>query len=403
MTEVRSTELYVNTEGLYPNDQGTQFTRFKVDFLEAPFGVADDERLKIIPTSAFIAKNWDDLNDTNRFVRIFVNPGSTIFNQIDEIVAIPNADYATHESLVSAFATAVADVLNANLAGATTVAATTPLMDEHVATAPPGTGALVPVGGANTFRPLLNFRLTLSGSTAWAVNDYPILQCFSLDPNGAFQLLGSGAAVDLTRDQQNNDSYVLLGGRRITTFQDGSVGDQPSVATSSFNYANPAGNTDFLNITSPWRMNYQLNTLPYIYLNCQQTLNQGTTNLQEFNGVNLTKGMIHADCVGKLRRTYSRENFGQISYELESGRDFFSPIGTRYLSNLVLSLQDHKGRFITHAVGQDTIGNAMISMSLKVQIDKDPNVVINKAQLPPPDNTNVPAFGKLNVGGPDFA
>jgi len=403
MTEVRSTELYVNTEGLYPNDQGTQFTRFKVDFLEAPFGVADDERLKIIPTSAFIAKNWDDLNDTNRFVRIFVSPASTVFNQIDEIVAIPNADYATHESLVSAFATAVADILNANLAGATTVAATTPFMNEHVTTAPPGTGAVVPVGGANTFRPLLNFRLTLSGSTAWAVGDYPILQCLSLDPNGAFQILGSGGAVDLTRNQQNNDSYVLLGGRRITTFEDGSVGDQPSVATSSFNYDNPVANTDFLNITSPWRMNYQLNTLPYIYLNCQQTLNQGTTNLQEFNGVNLTKGMIHADCVGKLRRTYSRENLGQISYELESGRDFFSPIGTRYLSNLVLSLQDHKGRFITHAVGQDTIGNAMVSMSLKVQIDKDPSVVINKAQLPPPDNTNVPAFGKMNVGGPDFA
>ena len=45
----------------------------------------------------------------------------------------------------------------------------------------------------------------------------------------------------------------------------------------------------------------------------------------------------------------------------------------------------------------------MISMSLKIEIDKDPNVVINRAQLPPPDNTNVPAFGKLNVGGPDFA
>lgn len=403
MTEVRSTELYIDTEGLYPNDQGTQFTRFKVDFLEAPFGVGDDERLKIIPTSAFIAKNWDDLNDTNRFVRIFVSSASTVFNQIDEIVAIPNADYATHESLVAAFSTAVADVLNNNLAGAITVAATTPLMDEHVATAPPGTGALVPTGGANTFRPLLNFRLTLSGSTAWAVDDYPILQCLSLDPNGAFQILGSGASVDLTQNQQNNDSYVLLGGRRITTFQDGSVGDQPSVATSSFNYDNPVANTDFLNITSPWRMNYQLNTLPYIYLNCQQTLNQGTTNLQEFNGVNLTKGMIHADCVGKLRRTYSRENFGQISYELESGRDFFSAIGTRYLSNLVLSLQDHKGRFITHAVGQDTIGNAMISMSLKVQIDKDPNVVINKAQLPPPDNTSAPAFGKMNIAGPDFA
>jgi len=403
MTEVRSTELYVNTEGLYPNDQGTQFTRFKVDFLEAPFGVGDDERLKIIPTSAFIAKNWDDLNDTNRFVRIFVNPASTVFNQIDEIVAIPNADYATHESLVAAFSTAVADVLNANLAGATTVAATTPSMDEHVATAPPTTGSLVPIGGASTFKPILNFRLTLSGSTAWAVNDYPILQCLSLDPNGAFQIVGSGVGVNLTQNQQNNDSYVLLGGRRITTFEDGSVGDEPAVATSSFNYDNPVANTDFLDISSPWRMNYQLNTLPYIYLNCQQTLNQGTTNLQEFNGINLTKGMIHADCVGKLRRVYSRENFGQISYELESGRDFFSPIGTRYLSNLVLSLTDHKGRFITHEADQDTVGNAMVSMSLKVEIDKDPNVVINRAQLPPPDNTNVPAFGKMNIAGPDFA
>lgn len=86
MTEVRSTELYVNTEGLYPNDQGTQFTRFKVDFLEAPFGVADDERLKIIPTSAFIAKNWDDLNDTNRFVRIFVNPGLLYLTKLTRLL-----------------------------------------------------------------------------------------------------------------------------------------------------------------------------------------------------------------------------------------------------------------------------------------------------------------------------
>tara|TARA_R110000764_G_scaffold24823_6_gene59827 strand:- start:141 stop:1352 length:1212 start_codon:yes stop_codon:yes gene_type:complete len=403
MTEVRSTELYVNTEGLYPNDQGTQFTRFKVDFLEAPFGVGDDERLKIIPTSAFIAKNWDDLNETNRYVRIFVGASSTIFNPIDEIVSIPAGDFVTHESLAAAFGTAVSNVLNDNLADVITVASSVPEMGQFAATTVQATGSITPVGATNIFRPILNIRLTLSAGTAWAAADYPILQCLSLDPNTSLELLGSGVAVPLLRDQQNNDSYVLLGGRRITTFESGAVASTPSIATSSFNYDNPAGNTDRLNITSPWRMNYQINTLPYIYLNCQQTLNQGTTNLQEFNGVNLTKGMIHADCVGKLRRVYSRENYGEISYELESGRDFFSPIGTRYLSNLVLSLQDHKGRFISHVQGQDTVGNAMISMSLKIEIDKDPNVVINRAQLPPPDNTNVPAFGKLNIGGPDFA
>ena len=402
MAEVRSTELYVNTEGLYPSDQGTQFTRFKVDFLEAPFGVSDDERLKIIPTSAFIAKNWDDVNNTNRYVRIFVKPASTVFNQIDEIIGIPLGDYATHESLAAAFGNAIADVLNDNLAGATTVAVSTANMDEYVANSVNTTGALVPVGGVNTFRPIMNIRLTLSGSTAWAVNDYPILQCLSLDANGSFEILGSGSAVALTQNQQNNDSYVLLGGRRITTFEDGSAGNQPTPATASFNYDNTTAN-DILDINSPWRMNYQTNTLPYIYLNCQQTLNQATTNLQEFNGVNLTKGMIHNDCVGKLRRKYSRENMGQISYELESGREFFSPIGTRYLSNLVLSLTDHKGRFISHETDQDTLGNAMVSMSLKVEIDKDPNAIINRPQLPPPDNTKSPAFGKMNVGGPDFA
>jgi len=403
MTEVRSTELYINTEGLYPNDQGTQFTRFKLDFLEAPFAVADDERLKILPTSAFIAKNWDDLNDTNRFVRLFVGRNSNIFDQIDEIIGIPSGDYCTHESLVAALGTAITDVLNDNLAGATTVAATTPLMDQHVTTAPPGTGAVVPVGGANIFRPILNLRLTLSGSQAWSEDDYPIIQCLSLDANGNFQIEGTDVPVDITQTEQNNDSYILLGGRRITTFKNGSIDEPLTTADSSFDYDNPVSNTDFLNITSPWRMNYQLNTLPHIYLNCQQTLNQGTTNLQEFNGVNQTKGMIHSDCVAKLRRTYSRENFGQISYELESGRDFFSPIGTRYLSNLVLSLQDHKGRFITHAEGQDTVGNAMVSLSFKVQVEKNPNIIINKPQLPAPDNTTAPAFGKMNIAGPDFA
>ena len=417
--EIRSSEIHIATEGLYTNAAGNQLSSFRANLNEAPFSVGDDERLRIRPTTAFVQKNWTDINQTNMWFRVFAANPNTNFAPYDLMFSIEEKDYATHESFTNAFCSALQTTLNASTTAAaitTVVAATAP--ENFAATTNSSNGAnagqLLPSGsGTSTFNPTLDFTITVqgTGSGDFTASQIPTIQCLQLDLGETYILAGRGGAstggavaqITLSADQKHNDSYILCGTKRITEFVPVTLGVANPITASNTSWKIPAIAGKVATYLAPWRMNYSLNTLPFLFLRCQSTLNQGSTNYNLFDGVNQTKSIVHNDIIAKLRRTYSRENLGIISYELQDNASFYSYVATRQLSNIVFSVVDKNGRPIptqnyndaTFVGNQDEVGNLMIDMSLKIEIDR--------REMPPPRSgqSDLPRTFVMSVGGPN--
>jgi hypothetical protein len=414
MNEVRSNEIHINTEGLYYDAAGNQLDSFRVNLNESPFSVGDAERLRIRPTTALVIKNWADINESNRFFRISCPNPNANFVAYDLVFGIAKADYATHESFANAFCSALQTVLEASRQTASeNIAVAYTGGNQFVATGQDGSGGLDPTAAGDVFSPSLDFTITISGggSVAFTDTQMPMIQALQLDGSTDYPVFGRTGGVggnvagfNLLENEYLSDSYIIPGVKRIRTFTEFTSG-AGTFDNDASSWPKPTiggtGNKT-LTFTAPWRMNYALNTLPYLYIRCQSTLNQGTTNYNLTDGVNQSKSIVHNDIIAKLRRTYSRENLGTITYELHEGAAFYSYIATRQLSNIVFSVVDKFGRKMESQTyegdwtgRQNVDGNIMIDMSVKIEIDK-------KEVAPPMsgESENAKTY-VMNVGGPN--
>ena len=414
MNELRSSEIHVNTENLYADAAGNQLDAFRINLNESPFSVGDAERLRIRPTTALVVKNWNDINESNRYFRISCPNPNANFVSYDLVFGIAKADYATHESYANAFCSALQTVLeDCRVTASENITVSYIGGSNFVATSTDGAGDLEPTAAAENFVPALNFTITISGggSVDFTDEQIPMIQALQLDGSQDYTIFGRTGGVGgnvasriLTRDEYLSDSYIITGVKRIRTFTEftSGVGGFDNNASSWPKAAIPLGGGKTLTYTAPWRMNYALNTLPYLYIRIQGTLNQATTNYGLLDGVNQSKSIVHNDIIAKLRRTYSRENLGSITYELHEGAAFYSYIATRQLSNIVFSVVDKFGRKMESQdysgdwnAKQNVDGNIMIDMSVKIEIDKK--------EVPPPSTgeTGNPKLGVMNVAGPN--
>ena len=153
------------------------------------------------------------------FIKTFASGGITVSN-IDTMVAIPEVDYVTHQSLCKAFSDAIVAKLvfkvtgfaASNLSGvATTQGYRNKVIDS---------GIEHPIAGTtyNDFR--LHIQITCS-ATSFAWGEPLNFQCLNIPTSTVYNLdNGSGAIGDKVETTQLfNDSYILLGGKRIEEFE----------------------------------------------------------------------------------------------------------------------------------------------------------------------------------------
>ena len=217
-----------------------------------------------------------------------------------------------------------------------------------------------------------------------------VFQCLQItEPDDTRSSLYDSALL-FNRDETFNDSYNLLGGKRVETWKANPVSGGAGTEEQSFviTYSGGAGSSfSEMTITGSYPMNVALNTCPYLYLRCDVADNQATKNLVDVEESH-THEAIHSTLLAKIPRVVG-DNAIDVAYTLEGGlMDFHTQISTKFLNSLRFSVVDGRGREIPQATesvqGQKSEGNLFLDMCLKIEKVKlpfSPNVLQN---TPPP-------------------
>ena len=359
-----SQNVFVNTEAGFGTAGGDQIDRFKINFNTQPFESDSESMLRLSVPQFNLQKNFYDVNATNNAVRVNTS-ASTDTNATDAMVLIPEGDYPSLNMLVVEFANALRDHFNTNVFKAgTPVVAPTIVTDVHGSVNSTVDTTIAPItqGDFNTyiFEIKLDVSAKLPAQTFGA--NAPIFQCLQIPKIDDYTLTGGTTA--LTRDEYFNDSYNLLGGARVETFE-----QLPTTAslTSTLN-----GAQNILTISGKFSMNQAINTLPYVYLRCEIADNQATKNMidsEEEHNHEATHSTILAK-VPRVRDQGARAGVDVVSYTLEGGlMDFFTNIHSNFINSLIFSVVDHRGRKLPSTGTSDAQkkqGNFFLDMALRI-------------------------------------
>ena len=381
--ENQSQQLYINSEGGF-GGLGDQLNRFRVDLNTAPFSNTDDTILRASVTQFHMVKNFYNVNESNNAVRIswqgYTSPGSIVVNDFDAIIHIPDGNYTTHSQLAVAFFTAVATGLgNAIEGGGVSFSINNdvvylpnthrnyPLQDRDDAA-----GKLLT---AELPDPLwFNMRLAAS-NTAFRFTNLPVIQCLSVATTQV--LTDASVASDrgaLKTVDFYNDSYILLGGRRIETFE--FFADTPVL--QSFSVRVDAGALHTLEVENWFPMNDSLNTTPYIYLRSRNSRTQASSNLEEKQNPH-NHSMINSSLLAKIPRIIARD--GSVSFILENS-PYFTNITAQQLNNIELELTDAKGRPLPSSTTLNTsASDDLLPLPTGVTQNKDGNAFCDMVML----------------------
>ena len=377
--ENQSQQLYINSEGGF-GGLGDQLNRFRVDLNTAPFSNTDDTILRASVTQFHMVKNFYNVNEHNNAVRLtwqgYTSPGTIVVNDLDVIVHIPHGNYTTHDQLFIAWANATAIQLNSAIQGGGTTFAV-----DDTETEAPNTHRNYPLASRDDSAGRLYeqeladpmwFRGRFTASnTAFRFNNLPTFQCLSVATADALTL-NSGAAL-LPAVDFYNDSYILLGARRIENFQFFTGGAQ--VTEQSFSVV---GAEHRLLVENWFPMNDALNTTPYIYLRSRNSRTQASSNLEEKNNPH-NHSMINSSLLAKIPRVIARD--GSVSFILENS-PYFTNITAQQLNNIELELTDAKGRSLPSSTTINTpASDTIIALPPGVSQNKDGNAFCDMVML----------------------
>ena len=377
--ENQSQQLYINSEGGF-GGLGDQLNRFRVDLNTAPFSNTDDTILRASVTQFHMVKNFYNVNEHNNAVRLtwegYTSPGTIVVNDLDVIVHIPHGNYTTHDQLMIAFANATAVQLNSAIQGGGVTFAVDDTEDQA-----PNTHRNYPLASRDDSAGRLYeqeladpmwFRGRFTASnTAFRFTNLPTFQCLSVATADALTL-NSGAAL-LPAVDFYNDSYILLGARRIENFQFFSGG--ATVTEQSFSVV---GEAHRLLVENWFPMNDALNTTPYIYLRSRNSRTQASSNLEEKNNPH-NHSMINSSLLAKIPRVIARD--GSVSFILENS-PYFTNITAQQLNNIELELTDAKGRSLPSSTTINTpASDTIIALPPGVSQNKDGNAFCDMVML----------------------
>ena len=356
--ENQSQLLFVNTEAGF-GGLGDQLDKWRIDLNTSPFSNTDDTILRASVTQFHMCKNFYNINKTNNAVRVIwkafnMTAGSTsvVINATDVVVHILPGDYTTHDQLAMAFFNAVKGALDTAVSGGNITFATsnaeTSMPNTHrnraLASRDDSAGRAYQLEPPDTYRFQGSFTCS---NTAFRFNELPVIQCLSIATNETLftktTVGGSQVPFSLPEIDFYNDSYALLGGRRIETFEERDTATLQSFSAKKDDHV--------LYIQNWFPMNNILSTTPYLYLRSRNSRTQASSNLEEgSNPHNHT--MLNSSILAKIPRFNARD--GSVSYFIENS-PYFTNITAQQLNNIELELTDAKGRPIPSALTSESV------------------------------------------------
>ena len=351
--ENQSQYLYINTEAGF-GGLGDQLDKWRVDLNTSPFSNTDDTILRASVTQFHMCKNFYNINESNNAVRVIwkgysMTAGSTlvVVNPTDVIVHIIPGDYTTHDQLCMALFNAIKPALDTAISSGTVTFATT-----NAETSMPNTHRNRALSSRDDsagrffqLEPPDRYRFEGSftcSNTNFRFNNLPVIQCLSIATNQTLftktTIGGSQVPLVLPEIDFYNDSYALLGGRRIETFEERDTATLQSFSTKKDDHV--------LYIQNWFPMNNILSTTPYLYLRSRNSRTQASSNLEEGSNPH-NHSMINSSILAKIPRFNARD--GSVSYVVDNS-PYFTNITAQQLTNIELELTDAKGRPIPPAI-----------------------------------------------------
>ena len=389
--------IFVNTEQGFGTAGGNQLDSFKVNFNTQPFESGDDSVLRLSVPQFNMVKNFYNVNKTNDAVRVFaVNVGDQ--QSYDRIIHLNHGDFVTHQSLTNDLANHIKEALEVIFGEAPSLSVTAPItyLPAQLGT----TGGIVPdeAGEKNTY--LFQMKFTLP-TKKFRGGSNMVFQCLQITEPDDSRSSFYDSTLLFNRDETFNDSYNLLGGKRVESWKANPVSGGAGTEEQSFvvTYSGGSGSAfSEMTVTGSYPMNVALNTCPYLYLRCDVADNQATKNLVDVEESH-THEAIHSTLLAKIPRVVG-DNPIDVAYTLEGGlMDFHTQISTKFLNSLRFSVVDARGRQIPQATesvqGQKSEGNLFLDMCLKIEKVKlpfSPNVLQNTPAPPTVPAGYNPAF-----------
>ena len=182
--------------------------------------------------------------------------------------------------------------------------------------------------------------------------------------------------ADVLADEKFNDSYILLGGRRIETFEGTPTAPiwnaNAKVSLSSIAVDNVC------HIQSWYPMNNALHTCEYVYITSPQCHSQASNNLVEMSSSHAHK-FISSNIIGKAMRVTNPSD-GSVFYKIVDQSPFFTNITSSSVSTLTFELRDSRGRLLPYESPSKTATTTLEAYSGDDQV-RDGNTAVDMTLL----------------------
>lgn len=298
----------------------------KVQLNMNPAGIhcGDGERIRLILKQFSMYKSWSNINTTNSLFRI-ETPGSTG----EQTLELTKKNYSSINTIVQEFANRVNEAL---------------IVYGHYAS---GT-------------------ITINNPTGNDIDDETDnILSFTITTNTAHGLSGtdSTTGIDLRCYVEDGDSFIILGGNRIT----------PDVSyTNSFNITYPTATTILIKGLYP----AQATSQAYIYLR---------TDIQNDALETAALSSKNTDTVGTINQSHilAKIPIDRTYLTFDSQTDeYFINLDVRNLTHMELRLCDSHDRDLPQIIGQSSYGNLNFNCVIEIQVIRDLSLLANKLNAP---------------------
>jgi len=425
--ESESQLLFVSSEANFSNNGIGNQNHFKINLADSPLKNNDSSIIKLSVKELQLRKSWYNINKTNNKVRFSLegfatgNSDAIVFPDIDTMVEINVGDYVSHESLVDAFGDAIISKI---------VELTSSLVRPLLASEFEIDSKIIIyrniAGSSGVEHPLTgnqrnDFRLSLELKPKDTLANFvwtklPIFQFLNIPIAGTYNFNVTGGSA-LSDDERLNDSYLLLGGPRIESFQ-GTVanpiwtlGATNILNSLSVKIKNGSGNTTTLVIAGWFPMSETLNTLDDVYITSRQSHSQASSSLESISNQH-AHNFIASNIIAKACRVVDDSvNDTGVYFKITQPSYFFSILTQPFINEIEFELRDHRGRPLPYnnpstlpigvasadlqpytGASQVTNGNSIVSLVILAEkfIGSAPNSLQG---FPDPIGINNPKFG----------
>ena len=341
---VKSQDIFISSQ--QSGDTGAsakqEFNSFKVCFNQHPLTCSANQFVRLSLTQFWSYRNWYYVNKTNNLFVVRDSAGN-----VEGDFSLSPKDYGNIGDISTEFGTQLAAAFTAMKSTGNFPAVN--FSFTSTSTAPTTTGG--------TGDRLMRVRITgdaTVGNFVNAVIQTP--QYYSATENDF------------------NDSYALLGGKRVS--------DGTDKTTKSFTITNPSGN--HLDIVGFFPI--QRTTTPFLYLRCSHNgSNLETQNNENYQSTQ-DEHIINSTIIAKLPVSDTA-----VSLQFDALSPYFVDLESRFISELDFRITDGHGRPIP-LINQDVDieGNLFVNMTIKANTYETPPSPYELQTSPPP----VPLFDK---------